>query len=783
MPLNRDLRGHFTQANGRLQTVLQLIQLILLVILLIAVVVVLSNQYTSNSCDCSTAPIVGSNDKLLTDLANTSTDTQSAVKEVSQIILAEIERRLNDTATLNRLAATTDVSSQRISDALNAIFTVTNLANVTNGAVDSSTQRLLAAIFDVANLANATNGAVDSSAQRLLAAIFDVANLANATNGAVDSSTQRLLAAIFDVANLANATNGAVDSSTQRLLAAIFDVANLANATNGAVDSSAQRLLAAIFDVANLANATNGAVDSSTQRLLAAIFDVANLANATNGAVDSSAQRLLAAIFDVANLANATNGAVDSSAQRLLAAIFDVVNLANATNGAVDSSTQRLLAAIFDTANLANATNRAVDTSAQKILTDIANLAKATNGAVDTSAQRILAAIFDVANFANATNGAVGSSTQQLLRAIFNVSNVANATSSAVESNNEKLANLISLTENLILKIGFNYENESEHLSNNTKLLNRLIDGTSASAAKLMNIVNTLSNLKRTGTSTAGVVDDILLIVEELTRLHNETANFPTSCQQIKEQQPNSPSGYYILAGTSGPYFTYCNMDTLCNVTGGWTRLAYLDMTDATQRCPSGFRLYHSGSVRACGRATSGGASCTSVTFPSNSISYSQVCGRVTGYQFGSTDAFAGPSDDPDSHYVDGVSITHGNSRHHVWTFVANLFDTSPFRPDLNCPCATGSPQTAPVFVSNHYFCESGNDNYDHPSILYTSDPLWDGQGCGPIEGTCCAAPGLPWFHRDFNTPTTDYIELRICGDQSTPDEDNPVSFYDIYVK
>ena len=52
------------------------------------------------------------------------------------------------------------------------------------------------------------------------------------------------------------------------------------------------------------------------------------------------------------------------------------------------------------------------------------------------------------------------------------------------------------------------------------------------------------------------------------------------------------------------------------------------------------------------------------------------------------------------------------------------------------------------------------------------------------IEAPCCTAPGLPWFHRDYGTnTTTDYIELRVCGDQETSDEDSPVSFYEIYVK
>uniref|UniRef100_A0A1X7T8T2 Uncharacterized protein n=1 Tax=Amphimedon queenslandica TaxID=400682 RepID=A0A1X7T8T2_AMPQE len=48
------------------------------------------------------------------------------------------------------------------------------------------------------------------------------------------------------------------------------------------------------------------------------------------------------------------------------------------------------------------------------------------------------------------------------------------------------------------------------------------------------------------------------------------------------------------------------------------------------------------------------------------------------------------------------------------------------------------------------------------------------------LEATCCAASGIPWFHRDYgSTTTTDYIELRVCG---YTNEDTPVSFYEIYV-
>uniref|UniRef100_A0A1X7TLT2 Fibrinogen C-terminal domain-containing protein n=1 Tax=Amphimedon queenslandica TaxID=400682 RepID=A0A1X7TLT2_AMPQE len=203
--------------------------------------------------------------------------------------------------------------------------------------------------------------------------------------------------------------------------------------------------------------------------------------------------------------------------------------------------------------------------------------------------------------------------------------------------------------------------------TNFTELDKQILQTTRDSAQKLINIVNTLSSLQDTSTSTAGVVDDTFLFIRstQLSLLYNSSFGFSTSCKEIKNLLPTSPSGYYVLASTNGSTTStaYCNMGTLCGSGGGWTRLANLNMSDATQNCPSGFRLYQSGGVRACGRNGSS-ASCVSVQFPSNGISYSQICGRVTGYQYFSTDAFHGPSD-LNSPYVDGVSITRGSPRQH----------------------------------------------------------------------------------------------------------------------
>ena len=53
---------------------------------------------------------------------------------------------------------------------------------------------------------------------------------------------------------------------------------------------------------------------------------------------------------------------------------------------------------------------------------------------------------------------------------------------------------------------------------------------------------------------------------------------------------------------------------------------------------------------------------------------------------------------------------------------------------------------------------------------------------CGAVETEYCAAPGLPWFHKVLDAPTTDYIEMRVCIDELTTNENVLISSYEIYV-
>ena len=100
------------------------------------------------------------------------------------------------------------------------------------------------------------------------------------------------------------------------------------------------------------------------------------------------------------------------------------------------------------------------------------------------------------------------------------------------------------------------------------------------------------------------------------------------------------------------------------------------------------------------------------------------------------------------------------------------------------CSCGTPNPLTSPSFVGRDYYCESGNlDSFYTHGKFYPNDSLWDGHQCGSRETACCQRTGIPWFNKKFNYSTTDNIEMSICLDEGTSDEDCAVGQYEIYIK
>ena len=270
----------------------------------------------------------------------------------------------------------------------------------------------------------------------------------------------------------------------------------------------------------------------------------------------------------------------------------------------------------------------------------------------------------------------------------------------------------------------------------------------------------------------------------------------PRSCKEVLQLNSNASSGYYYITLSNGSTgYIFCDMEGLnCDQQGGWTRIAYLNMTQPGAICPEGLRAWSFKNIdhQLCSKKGDGGG-CSSVYY-SSLVNYTNVCGQVRGYQYGSPDG-AGPilgdgikpNTEIDQVYVDGVSITYGgNPRKHIWTYMGSVHEQISRISPYVCPCNTKYNQqlSPPKFIGNDYYCESGNPE---PNTwyyaLYPNDPLWDGKQCSVQEAPCCKSTSMPWFTKALNKESNSPIEIRLCRDEQFYSEDVPVDIVEIFVK
>ena len=232
------------------------------------------------------------------------------------------------------------------------------------------------------------------------------------------------------------------------------------------------------------------------------------------------------------------------------------------------------------------------------------------------------------------------------------------------------------------------------------------------------------------------------------------------SCNDIYQANKVRVSGNYWINTTTGVQQVYCDMELECGGhKGGWMRIADLD-TSRGDDCPSGWTKITT-PVAAC-TAPNNDPGCYSANFSTLSIPYSKVCGMAVGYQRGHTDAF-NQARSINGPYVDGISITHGKPRKHIWTYAIGRSDQSNIE-YANCPCSAFPGRSPPSFVHENYYCESGTVFAGQG--YFTDDPVWDGKGCSD-DNNCCSDLGMPWFYRHIPLSISDDIETRICRDDN----------------
>jgi hypothetical protein len=246
----------------------------------------------------------------------------------------------------------------------------------------------------------------------------------------------------------------------------------------------------------------------------------------------------------------------------------------------------------------------------------------------------------------------------------------------------------------------------------------------------------------------------------------------PSSCAQILADNSSAPSGTYALDVGGASVNVECDMVTSG---GGW---ALLVRYDEGESCPSPWIP----SARGCVRVTDAAESSVLVTPP---FSFREMRGTVRALGFGVAEAFRDDGGKTiDDTYVDGMSITVGTPRNHVFTFA--LGKTDSFNGDSTgvCPCDGGTP--SPSFVGASYLCEEPAESCDPVNsatrFFDDTDVLFDGQDIQ--EAVCLNVPeSAPDFQVDLGVVHGEDVELRMIFDEASNNEDLAVIHMDLWVR
>ena len=266
--------------------------------------------------------------------------------------------------------------------------------------------------------------------------------------------------------------------------------------------------------------------------------------------------------------------------------------------------------------------------------------------------------------------------------------------------------------------------------------------------------------------------------------------DFPAeNCQEILKYNRNASNRWYWIQNSRNGYTQsmYCHYSGHSNCGAGvWMRAGYFDMRGFGTKCPPPLHKLTQGNRNYC---TRNGQGCSSIHFGSLGKNYSAICGHVIAYHYGNMNAFRPGKQSINDAYADGILITRGYPKQHVWTYTigdnaANPSGSYNTQKDV-CPCARSHAVQPPSFVQSDYYCDSSNGGKsDTPNGHLFPKPLWNGQGPSCFTGsTCCSSPGQPWFKKTLPQPTTDDIELRWCGSEELGREATATELVEIFLR
>lgn len=89
----------------------------------------------------------------------------------------------------------------------------------------------------------------------------------------------------------------------------------------------------------------------------------------------------------------------------------------------------------------------------------------------------------------------------------------------------------------------------------------------------------------------------------------------------------------------------------------------------------------------------------------------------------------------------------------------------------FRCPYSSTHSTNPPNFVGDNYFCDAS-----------ANGELWDGEGCDTGE-ECCLFNSPPWFTVQLLVVANDDIDVRICVDENSNNENVGIELLELFVQ
>ena len=517
-------------------------------------------------------------------------------------------------------------------------------------------------------------------------------------------------------------------------------------------------------------------VAATTERNISKLF---TQLDATNDNIMSVATTVKKNISQLSNATNNDIRSVATTVQRNVSQLSTQLEAANNDIRSVATTVQRNVSQLSTQLEAANNDIRSVATTVQRNVSQLSTQLEAANSDIRSVATTVQRNVSQLSTQLEAANNDIRSVATTVQRNVSQLSTQLEAANSDIRSvattvqrNVSQLSTQLEAANSDIRSVATTVQRNVSQLSTQLEAANSDIRSVATTVQR--NVSQLSTQLEAANSDIRSVATTVQRNVSQLsTQL--EAAN--SDIRSVATTVQRNISQLFMELDAVYRFVISWQPQAICG-DGLWHRVAHLNMSDPSQQCPPAWREYNN-QFRACGRPVSSSASRISHTYPINH-QYSKVCGRIIGIQVASPDGFHSQRGISDT-YIDGVSITYGSPRNHIWTFVGYYSETA--TGGDACPCGNFTGNRPQSFVGNNYYCESGNPTENWVGQVFPNDKLWDGEKCSH-EGTCCTGANTPpWFSVSLNSPTSDDIEVRICGNEGTTNEDTPIELLEIYVQ